>query len=205
MNWLFFGVGPSSKRINANIEKIRKRADLRLSELVPWGLEDLELFSFNQKGKVLKKRLGRSVEGVISSIFHESMVYYHFKKYTVSKINGILYLRTARYEIVYRIRPKESQVFVNDNYFATLTKEGILYVRSRRKNIRGQVIDISNLRKEIILHDMVAGYVVFPEQQASVNPRAFEISDKLEDKDILHFMVLGIFEVVKYLIARDRQ
>ena len=201
---MFFGFAPSSKRINADIGRIRKKAHVWLAQLVPWSVEDLELFSFNQKGKVSKKRFGWSYEGIICSIFHESMVFYHLKKYPVSKTNAILYVRTARYEIVYRIKVKETQVFINNNYFGSLTPQGILYNKTAKNGILGRVSESGKFRKTITINTREAGSVIFPEYQATVNPRAFEVDVRLSDTDLICFMVLGIYEVVWFLLPRNK-
>ncbi len=201
MNKMFIGFQPGSNRINSDVGKFREKAQGYGGELVPWNNEELELFSFNQTNQVAKRGFGRSYEGVVQSIYHEPMLYYSYKEYPATNKNAIVFARTAQYELVYRIRAKGTQIFVNEDFYGTLTTDGSLR-RNGGKKVLGSIHRNHPQFKEIILGEKILGRVVIPTEKPVISPRAFDLDEKMDQDEQLFFMVLGIYEVIMHLSSR---
>ena len=126
------------------------------------------------------------------------MLFYYYKEYPASKRNAIIFAQTAKYEMVYRIRAKATQVFVNESFLGTIEPDGTLHHPERRE-VFGKIDRSQPYRRPITLEEVEMGTVVLPASKPNVNPRAFEIDEKMDERQQVFFMVLGIYEVINYL------
>ena len=203
MNKMFLGFQPGKNRINSDVGRFRTSAGKWKEELIEWNEEEFELFSLNQKNLVSKRGFGRSFEGVIQSIYHEPMLYYYFKEYPATKKNAILFAQSARYEFVFRIRAKNSQVFLNEDFLGTLNHDGTL-VQNNGKRLLGRIIRKDPYLKEIEIGERIMGSVILPHEAPTVSPRAFDIDEKMNEEERILFMALGIYEVISFLTLSKR-
>jgi len=198
MNKMFLGIKPGTKKVNTDVSKFRDQAAQWKEQLVPWNEEEMELFSLAQSNQVSRRGFGRSFEGVVQSIYHEPMLYYHYKEYPASKRNAIIFAQTAKYEMVYRIRAKNTQVFVNESFLGTIEQDGTLH-HPEQDQVYGRVMRQDLYRRPIFIDNQEMGAVVLPMSKSNVNPRAFDLDEKMEEGQQVFFMVLGIHEVILYL------
>ena len=203
MNRFFFGFQPGSSKINSDVGRFRNNAIKFKDELIQWDEEEFALFSLTQKNQVTKRGFGKSFEGVIQSIYHEPMLYYYYKEYPATKKNAILFAQSARYEIVIRIRAKNAQVFVNENFLGALQPDGTL-LQDNGRTIAGRINRSNPYLKEIYVGEKMMGSVVLPSEATSVSHRAFDMDEKMNEAEQLIFMVLGIHEVIHFLTHTKR-
>ncbi len=201
MNRTFIGFQPGTNKINSDVGKFRSLASKWKPELVPWNSEETELFSLNESNKVGRKGFGRSAEAIIQSIYHEPLLYYYYKEYPATKRNAVLLAQTARYEIVYRIRSKGTQVFVNEDFVGTIGSDGNLYRESERK-LLGSVESKTPSHHSVIVQGREVGTMYFPQEKTNVPTRVFDMDEKLADDQHLLFMVQVIYVVVRYLVQK---
>ena len=204
MNKMFFGFQPGSKRINSDVGKFRTNAQKHKDELIPWHYDELELFSLNQKNLVSKRGFGRSFEGLVLSIYHEPMLYYYYKEYPATKKNAILFAQTSRYEIVYRIRAKSTQIFVNESFVGSLELDGRL-TQNKGRDLLARIDRKNPYMREIYLTEKLMGSVILPSEAPKISPRAFEIDEKMDEQQLLLFIVLGVHEIVDHLTHQKRK
>ena len=197
MNKMFIGFQPGSSRVNSDVNRFRSQAEKWREELVPWKQEELGLVSLSERNKVTKKGFGRSSEGVIESIYHEPMLYYYYKEYPATSRNALLFVRTNRYEMVYRIKQKSTQVFVNEQHMGTIFPDGSL--RSTDGTDLGRIDRSDPYIRPIGLGSGQMGSVIFPSEEINIKPRAFDIDEQMDEGQRLLFMILGIHEIVLHL------
>lgn len=121
---------PSQNKVQADLKMLKEELANWSAELIPWKEEELELLSINQTNKTTKKRLMTSItKGMFTSIYHEPMVAYAYKKYVASSDtqNAILYACTAHHEFVYRFKKHEVEVSLDGKSIGILNKNGALY------------------------------------------------------------------------------
>jgi hypothetical protein len=198
MNKTFIGFQPGTNRINSDVKRFRTLAAKWKPELVPWNYEESELFSLAEANKVSKKGFGRSKEAVIQSIYHEPMLYYYYKEYPATQKNAVLFAQTARYEFVYRIKPKSTQVFVNEDFVGTIDPTGVFY-READRLLLGGVDRNDPFRRPIKVGDRQVGSLLFPTEKTNIQPRALDMDEKLDEEGHLLFITQAILESVMYL------
>ena len=165
---------------------------------MPWNYEESELFSLAEANKVSKKGFGRSKEAVIQSIYHEPMLYYYYKEYPATQKNAVLFAQTARYEFVYRIKPKSTQVFVNEDFVGTIDPTGVFY-READRLLLGGVDRNDPFRRPIKVGERQVGSLLFPTEKTNIQPRALDMDEKLDEEGHLLFITQAILESVMYL------
>jgi hypothetical protein len=198
MNKTFIGFQPGSNKINSDVARFRDLAAKWKPELVPWSYEETELFSLTEVNKVHKRGFGRSNEAIVQSIYHEPMLYYYYKEYPATQTNAVLFAQTARYEIVYRIRAKGTQVFVNEVFTGTIEPSG-LFSHPEKQIVIGKIDRSRAYRYAIYVGEREVGSFMIPTERSSISQRAFEMDLKLEVEDHLLFMIQAIYEVVMFL------
>jgi len=199
MNKAFFGFQPGTNKVNSDVAKFRGLAAKWKEELVKWSFEETELFSLSETNKVAKKGFGKSVEAIVQSIYHEPMLYYYYKEYPSAQKNAILFCQTNRYEIVYRIRPKGTQVFVNESFTGTIDANGSFY-RESDKALIGMVNQSNPYMMPVKVGDLEIGTILFPTEKSNIQPRAFEMDEKVDEERHLLFMIQSIYQIALYLV-----
>lgn len=198
MNKTFIGFQPGTKKINTDVSRFRDLASKWKPELVPWSYEETELFSLTEINKVAKKGFGKSGEAIVQSIYHEPMLYYYYKEYPATQKNAIIFAQTSRYEIVYRIRAKGTQVFVNEEFIGTIDPSGIFYHQAE-KTILGGIDRTLSQQYSIKVGEVQAGSFIIPAEKSPISQRAFDLDIKLDAHAHLLFMIQAIHEVILYL------
>lgn len=190
---------PGQKRVQEDIRKMRQELSTWVAQLVPWDKEDTELFSLNQINQIKKKSVFTVAKGVFTSIYHEPMVAYAYKKYVGPGLNAVLYARTSKHEYVYRIRNKGIQIAVDGQALGTLDNEGML--RGGKKN---HLLARINRQQEeqlllpVVVNDREVASLTNPALANSPNPRAFQfLKDDLQPEEEKLLLSLAVLEMVQ--------
>ncbi len=104
---------PNERKVKADLQKMRDEIAQYGGELAPIDKQELDLFAVEQVQRTLKKRAVLTAKGVFTTIYHEPVAAYSYKRYVSSKLNALLYVRTAEREFVYRFKGKEVQIILN--------------------------------------------------------------------------------------------
>ncbi len=196
---MFSNFQPGKNKIRKDLRKMKAELHPWVEELVPWDRNEMELLSTNQINRTQQKGIVNSVKGVFTSIYHEPMVAYAYKKYASTGSGAILYVRTSKHEFVYRFSNKYTEVYIDNQKIGMLTKDKKLYNTSGNKVIA--LIDQKNA--ELILPILVEGREIgslLPAQQSKkgLNPRAFDMfSEKIDNDEEKVFLSLAILELVE--------
>ncbi len=128
--YLLFNVmteyNPGKRKVQADLKKMKDALSPYLGNLVPINKEELELFSLSQIHQLSKKRT-RTARGVYTTIFHEPIMAYSYKRYLSSKLNAVLYARTANHEFAFRIQKGEVKVVIDNVLVGTIRDNNVLY------------------------------------------------------------------------------
>ncbi len=189
---------PSSSKIKADLTKLEAEIAPWVDELVPWKNEELELLSLKQTNRVLKKGIVTSVKGVFTSIYHEPMVAYAYKRYFAGGANAILYARTSHHEFVYRIRKDGVQINIDKQFIGQLKSDGQLY------NARSNQLMAKISRKAVdgllpvVVGDRELGNLSLPDKTMNTHTRAFQfLSENISKEEEAVFLSLSILEMVR--------
>ncbi|MEM9887788.1 MAG: hypothetical protein AAF849_17975 [Bacteroidota bacterium] len=190
LNW-----NPSDSKIQQDIKQMRAEIAPFANDLVPLDNKELELFSLNQLNQTLTKSMTTNAKGVYTSIYQEPLLAYSYKKYFGD--HALLYARTAKREIVYRISKKGIKVAINQSYYGTI-KNGVLYGRNEKQALA----QVSARTPELMLPVVVGGKEVAllnaPNTEKSPQPRAFRyVSQEINQEEEQAFLTLAILELVQ--------
>jgi hypothetical protein len=190
---------PGRGKIKADLNKMKAALAPQIQELVPWDKEEMELLSLNQVNRQVRKGMTRTVRGVFTSIYHEPVIAYMYKKYINSgkDENALLYVRTSAHEFIYRIKPKETELTINGQLIGNIKEDTLLY-SARSKRLLGRINRSDNeLMLPIIVQDEEMGSLIRPEKARQTNPRAFEFLKDMDKDEEAIYLSLAALEMVR--------
>jgi hypothetical protein len=186
---------PGKNRIKADIVKLREELKPYLGRLVPWNKEEIELLSFDESQKTVKKGAHRTVKGVYNSIYHEPMLAYALRIYRNKEM--MLYARTANHEYVYRMKPGGVEVVADGRPIGKIS-EGHVLTDKKNKALASSKSGATDPTIPLKIGGVEVAQLVNPKLIDRPNRRAFElISDELSDDQIPLLQALTILELVK--------
>jgi hypothetical protein len=186
---------PTTSKVTKDLATMKADIGQWASELVPWSREEMELLSFSQVKNIVKKNIGTHAKGIFTSIYHEPLIAYSFKKYVSGKLNALLYARTSAHEFEYRISDKGTQVIVDGRALGIL-QNGLLYGSNNRLLARVNKSEELALRP-VLVNGREVGNLVARNRANKINPRAFEYLDQqMDETEETIFLSLAILDLV---------
>ena len=194
---------PGKSRVLADFRKMRTEIKEWSDQLVPWNKEEMSLLSLRQVNQQIKRGMTKTAKGIFTSIYHEPLVVYSYRRYISAKENAILYARTSQNEFAFRIKKKGIDVNIDGQYAGVLKENGGLY-GGRRNRLLARI----NRDDELKLHPIVIGdkevaSVQNPTKTDKHNPRAFQFLQPMEKKEEKMFMALAILEMVQESLKEE--
>jgi hypothetical protein len=199
------GIPPGTTRINKDLAIMRQVTKPLADQIIPWEKEkELELMSLKLDIKTQKRGMDRMMLGSVLSIYVEPMVTFAYMDYVKGTREALLYCRTRDIELVYRIKKRDIDVFLNGVQVAIIDQEGIMYgLRSR--SALGRVRPYSSDLLSIIILDREAGHLFNPLRPHSDVQRAFFLMSKLTDEEERIFLALGLYELLTRIVANKKK
>lgn len=190
---------PGKKQRARVVRELKEDMDGWSENLVPLNKEELDLFSLAQDKQVVKRGAGKSAKGTFTTIFHEPVVSYSYRRYLGKKVNELLYARTAEHDYVFWTENGKTSLEIDDQPVGTIDNKVLFGQRTGKELAR-----ISAEAKENYLPISVGNREVgaLSTTQASktdpLSQRAFEfIPDDLNDKEEQLLMSLATLELVR--------
>lgn len=187
---------PGKAKIKTDLKKMKEEINPWIKELIPWNREELELLSSSQVKQKIKKGIITTSKGVFTSIYHEPLIAYSYKKYLSSKDNAILFARTSNHEFVYRTKKGKTELIIDNQKVGYINQQGLLY-GARNKRLLARINQNSDtLELPIIIGDKQVGALAKPKAD-DVNPRAFQLVSPMDRNEEAVFVSLAVLELVK--------
>ena len=192
---------PNERKVKADLQKMRDEIAQYGGELAPIDKQELDLFAVEQVQRTLKKRAVLTAKGVFTTIYHEPVAAYSYKRYVSSKLNALLYVRTAEREFVYRFKGKEVQIILNKQPLGTIKENGVLYSAQDGSMLARINSETAGLLP-VVSKDRELGSISARNLPATAKPglnsRAFEfVNDNLNDQEETLFLSIALMELVK--------
>lgn len=188
---------PGRARIQADLKKIRAELAPLVADLVPWTAEEMEQLSFNQIKKSIKSGLVKTSKGVLTTIYHEPVIAWAYKKYVSRGENGLLYARTSNQEFIYRIKNGEVEMVVGDELKGILNQSGTLVSHKGNKQLAQINKNEDNLTLPVLVNNKLMGSLSNPDRNQRKNTRAFQNLMKMDKEEEELVLSLSILEMVK--------
>ncbi len=187
---------PGKSRVAEDLRKMKAEIQLFINDLVPWDKEELDLLSFNQINKKLGKGLVKTGQGVVTSIYHEPMIAWTYKRYAGGGNNAVLYAATSHHEFVFRIRNNGTTVMIDNEEIGQLRENGLLYSAQTNRLLARINREHSHLTLPIIIGDKEIATLKSPDYRKETNSRAFELINEMNDDEEAILLAYTILETV---------
>lgn len=191
---------PGRRKIQKDLAGLKKELASVVKDLVPMGEEELEQLSYNLKEKTSKSGVVKTTKGVFTTVYHEPLVAWVYRKYVSSKENSLVYAKTADLELIYRTKKKMTEVVVNDKLLGTIDESGAFRAPKSQKPIAHVMTEKKDTYFPVYIEGKEVGGLTDLATSVQVNPRAFQMLGKLNPEQKLLFLVLGIHTMVKMSI-----
>lgn len=199
------GIPPGTTRINKDLAIMRQLTKPVADQLIPWEDEnELELMALKMEIRSQKRGMDKILMGTIQSIYVEPMITFAYMDYVKGSREALLYCRSRNLEIVYRIKSKSVDVFLNGHQVAIIDLQGIMYGLKSRSAL-GRVKPYSADLLSIIILDREAGHLFNPLRPHTEIQRAFFLMTRLNEEEGRIFLTLGLYELVTRMLANKKK
>ena len=205
-NLLSANLAPSKKKRTAEIQRMREDLDQWAGDLVPLNQEELELFSLGIEKQVLKKGIGTRAKGIFTTIYHEPVVAYSYRRYLGRKLNDLLYARTAEHEYVFYTKNGTTYLDIDGQSVGKIDDQGVLLGQRTGKPIARLAQEDQEGYLPLVVGDREIGSLSNKQPSAGkgLNDRAFEFLRKeLDEREELLLVGLSTRELVKRSVADE--
>ena len=191
---------PGRRKVQKDLALLKKEIAPLVADLVPLGKEEMTQISFNASNKTSKKGVVKTSKGVFTTVYHEPLVAWVYRKYISAKENALIYAKTTRFEFVYRTKKGETEVVVNGHPIGTIDESGAL--RPRKSKAPGARLDRSKNGAyfPVTINGKEVGGLTNLAATDQPNPRAFQLMAVMGEEEELLFLVLAIHEMVRVSI-----
>jgi len=191
---------PGEKKLKADLQKMRAETLQLAPDLTPVSKEELDLFATEQIHRVLKKRAVLTARGVFTTIYHEPVAAYSYRRYVSTKLNALLFVRTAEREYVYRFRDTDVQIIIDGKPLGTIKSNGVLYSARDGQMIARMNSEVAGLLPVVAMERELGSITAKPAQpgKSTLNSRAFAfVKDNMNEQEEVLFLSLAFMELVK--------
>ena len=163
----------------------------------------MSLLSLRQVNQKIKRGMVKTAKGIFTSIYHEPLIVYSYRRYIARKENAILYAKTSKNEFAYRIRKKGIDVNIDGQYAGILKDNGSFY-GGRRNRLLARIKRDDELQLHpIVIGDKEVASVQNPTKTTKHNPRAFQFLQPMQEKEEKMFMALAILDMVQESLKEE--
>ncbi len=190
---------PGKNRRGRVVRELQEDMDSWSADLVPLNKEELDLFSLAQDKQVVKTGAGTTAKGTFTTIFHEPVVSYSYRRYLGRKVNELLYARTAEHDYVFWTENGETSLEIDNQAIGTFSNNALLGARTGKPIARIAGEARENYLPISVGNREVGAITNQPANQSDpLSQRAFEfIPDDLNDQEEQLLLSLATLELVR--------
>lgn len=174
------------------------KAELKpwIADLVPWSKEEMEQLSLNVVNKASSKRIVNTTKGVFTTIYHEPVIAFYYKKYFSKSENALLYARTSESEFIYRMKDGQTEIVIDNQLVGTIYQNGVLYHYKSEKPIAQLKSESSEALLTVSVHEKEVGSLINPLRAKRQGARAFEFLTDMKPEEEKLFLSMAILNMV---------
>jgi hypothetical protein len=193
----FLSINSSTGQKRRDLEQLKLKVAEQVKELVPMSLTELELLSVNQSGVTATRGLNSVKTGSFTSVYHEPLVTYAYKKYSYPKESSILLVSTASDDYIYKSEGTRTQVFLNNSELGIIDSEGNMYDPKTKKQLARIEADQVLSSHPVKIGDKEVGEIVNVLLNESPNPRAYQFLEPMDEREEQIFKALTFLSLVE--------
>lgn len=188
---------PGRRKIQKDLKALQAMLKPLTVDLVPWSREEMEQLSFNLAKSKSSKRVVRTQSGVFTTIYHEPLVAWVYRRYVSSKENAVIIAKTSHREFTYRIKKGQTDVALDGEIIGQINDSGALTTSKGRK-VLGSIARADNeIRFPINALGREVGGVTNVKRSDQTNPRAFSLMGEMSPDEESVFLALALIEMVR--------
>lgn len=188
---------PGRKKIQKDLKVLKADLQPFIVDLVPWTEDEMGQLSLNTIRKKASKNVVTSLKGIFTTIYHEPLIAWAYRRYVSSKENALLYAKTSHHEFIYRIKKNMVEIVVDDQLVGQINQDGVLFPLKGKKALAQINHGSEELGLPIIVNEKEVGRLNDLNKLDKINSRAFQVVSKMEDEEEKVFLALSILEMVK--------
>jgi len=191
-----FALNPDTRAWRNLLERLRARLSKRTAttRLVPWDGEMAALLSLNRTDVKKPGWFDSISEGVFTTIYHEPVLAYVGQ---LSGKNGVLLARTSDREFIFRMKGKETEIWVNNQPFGVLVDSTLLAAgRSSCLLARIEAEPAESQFPVLLADNKTAAAISNPAKTSMPNPRALSLLRSLSPEEENTVLALAVLKMV---------
>jgi len=193
----FVSINSSSGQRRRDVEDLKFRMAELVKELVPMNKAELELLSVNQSGVTTTRGLNSVKTGAFTSVYHEPLVAYAYKRYNYPAENSILLVSTASDDYIYMSDGQTTQVFLNNSELGIIDADGNLYDPRTKQQLARIEADQVLSSHPVKIGEKEVGEIVNLRLNESPNPRAYQFLEPMDEREEKIFKALTFLSLVE--------
>lgn len=204
VNLVFRNLAPGKRKKSSTVRELRSDMAKWMGDLVPVGKEELELFSQGQEKQVLRTGMRTEAKGIFTTIYHEPVLAYSYRKFLGKKDNAVLLIKTAENEYLYWTRNGKTELSIDGQEVGILEPDGRLLGRRTGKEIAQLAPPDESRYLPIRVYEREVGSVSdAANDKQGPTKRAFEfLQQEMTEKEEQLFLSLAARELVQRSINR---
>jgi hypothetical protein len=191
---------PSRKKRARLLAQMRAEMDGWSPQLVKMDKEELDLFSLAQEQQIVKTS-GRAAtaKGTFTTIFHEPVVSYSYRRFLGKQVNALLYARTAEHDYVYVTEKGKTRLEIDNQPVGNLENNILRGERTGKELARIESEATDRYLPVRVGNREVGALTQLPATNDDpLSQRAFEfIPEDLSEKEEQLLMSLAVRELVE--------
>lgn len=195
-----FGLGAGKGQLRRDANKLKEELKVYLGKLVPITPQELDLFSLNQTDQTVKRGMNRITRGVFTSIYYEPLLAYAYKEYRGGKMS-LLIAKTESDEYIYLSREGVTEVTFNGSEIGVIHADGRMTNKSGNQLLGYIAMDDLLSSHPVTIEGREVGNVINPRMAIADNPRAFEMLERMNDREKSIFMSMTILSLIEESIT----
>ncbi|GEM_PF-439277 len=188
---------PDSKAWKNALERLRARMRSQAAGmLVPWDGEMMSLLSLNQSVTKKPGWFDRSTEGVVPTIYQEPVVAYAAQ---TAGNTGLLIARTSDKEFIFRMKGKETEVWVEGKPFGILV-DGSLLAAGRGNVLLARMESAKDENQVPVMLGSTTAAAISNGSRTDLgpNPRAVTLLRAVNAEEETALLALTLLQILKY-------
>ena len=193
----FLSINSGSSQTRKDIAELKSKIATYISSLIPMTIAELELLSVNQTGSTSSKGLSTIKSGAFTTIYHEPLLAYAYKKYTYPADKSLLLISSEDDDFIYMINGGKTQVFVNNKELGFIESDGSLFAPRTNKLLAK--IEANHLLSShpVRIDDKEVGEIVNVRLNESPNPRAYQFLEPMNNNETQIFKALTFLSLIE--------
>jgi len=187
---------PGLKKLSRDVKKMGRTLEAERETLIPFDREEMNLLSFNQVDQSRKKGVVTTHTGVLTTIYHEPVISYSYRKYPGNPVSAVLCAQTKTHEFVYILKKGKVFMEVDGSPLGELRDQSRLYGARNQQLLARIEREASDELLPVTILNREVGRLAKPSQSAHSNTRAFQVLGQMEDEERLILLSLTILEAV---------